>query len=46
MPSSIPSPARRIGTTSGRGWLRVTPMVVVTGVWISTGSTRTARVAS
>ncbi len=46
MPSSIPSPARRIGTTSGRGSLMRRPVVVVTGVRISTGSVRTARVAS
>ena len=31
MPSSMPSPARRIGTTSGRGSLILTPVVVVTG---------------
>jgi hypothetical protein len=46
MPSSMPRPARRIGTTSGRGSSMRTPMVVVTGVWISIGATRTLRVAS
>ena len=46
MPSSIPSPARRIGTTSGRGSLIFTPIVSVTGVVIRTGATRTFRVAS
>ena len=46
IPSSIPRPARRIGTTIGRGSLIFTPWVVVTGVWISMGSTRTLRVAS
>jgi hypothetical protein len=46
MPSSIPSPARRIGTTMGLGSLRRTPVVVVTGVRISFGSVRTCRVAS
>ena len=34
MPSSMPSPARRIGTTSGRGWESFTPVVPVTGVLI------------
>jgi hypothetical protein len=46
MPSSIPSPARRIGTTIGRGSEIFTPMVLVTGVVISTGETLTLRVAS
>ena len=46
MPSSIPRPARRIGTMSGTGWLMRTPVVVVTGVSISMFSTRTSRVAS
>ena len=40
MPSSIPSPARRIGTTSGRGSPILTPVVRVTGVSISMGETR------
>ena len=46
MPSSIPSPALRIGTTIGRGSLIFTPIVSDTGVWISMGSTFTDRVAS
>ena len=46
MPSSMPRPARRMGTTSGRGSAMATPMVVVTGVWISFGVTRTLRVPS
>ncbi len=46
MPSSMPRPARRIGTTIGRGSLMRTPTVVVTGVVISCGETRTLRVAS
>ncbi len=46
MPSSMPRPARRMGTTRGRGSARRTPTVVVTGVSISCGSTRTSRVAS
>ena len=46
IPSSMPSPARRMGTTSGRGRVSSTPVVVVIGVFTSTGSTRTSRVAS
>lgn len=46
MPSSMPRPARRIGTTSGRGWESLTPVVRETGVWMSTCSVRTSRVAS
>ena len=46
IPSSIPSPARRIGTTSGLGAASLTPVVGATGVTMSTGSTRTSRVAS
>ncbi len=46
MPSSMPRPARRIGTTKGRGFDSRTPMVFWIGVSISTGSTRTASVAS
>ncbi len=46
MPSSMPSPARRIGTTRGRGWESRTPVVAVTGVSMSTCSVRTSRVAS
>lgn len=32
MPSSIPRPARRIGTTRGLGRVRATPSVAVSGV--------------
>ena len=46
MPSSMPSPARRIGTTSGVGLVNAVPMVVLTGVSMVTGSVRTSRVAS
>ena len=46
MPSSMPSPARRIGTTRGRGLAIARPVVRVTGVSISTCSVRTFRVAS
>ena len=46
IPSSIPSPARRIGTTSGFGAASLTPVVGATGVTISYGATRTSRVAS
>ena len=46
MPSSIPRPARRIGTTSGLGAARRMPVVGATGVVMSYGSTRTSRVAS
>ena len=46
MPSSMPSPARRIGTMSGLGLLSLMPVVGATGVSISNGSTRTSRVAS
>ena len=45
-PSSIPSPARRIGTTIGLGLLSLVPVIMVTGVSISTGATATLRVAS
>ena len=40
MPSSMPSPARRIGTTIGLGWARYTPVVgptKVDGLWLNTG---------
>ena len=46
IPSSIPSPARRIGTTSGRGRASRKPVVSVTGVSIRTSSMATSRVAS
>ncbi len=46
MPSSIPRPARRIGTTSGLGRARATPSVVVSGVVTVVGSMRTSRVPS
>ena len=46
MPSSMPRPARRIGTSSGRGVASLMPRAVVTGVSTSTSSTRTSRVAS
>lgn len=42
----MPRPARRIGTTIGRGSEIFTPVVVVTGVVISIGLTFTLRVAS
>lgn len=37
---------RRIGTTRGRGWDSLTPVVGDTGVTMSTCSVRTSRVAS
>ena len=46
MPSSMPRPARRIGTTMGPGSARRRQWAVATGVAISTFSTRTSRVAS
>ena len=46
MPSSIPSPARRIGTTSGLGSLIASPCVSATGVVMVTAWVRTLRVAS
>jgi putative tRNA adenosine deaminase-associated protein len=46
MPSSMPRPARRIGTTSGFGADSRTPWAGATGVRTSVGSTRTSRVAS
>ena len=46
MPSSIPSPARRIGTTSGFGSLIASPCVSATGVVMVTAWVRTLRVAS
>ena len=46
MPSNIPSPARRIGTTTGAGDAILIPVVFVTGVVISTCCVRTSRVAS
>ena len=46
MPSSIPSPARRMGTTIGRGWASFTPTQSVIGVRTVCGVTRTSRVAS
>ena len=46
MPSSMPSPARRIGTTIGRGSASLTPMAGATGVVTATRSTRISRVAS
>jgi len=46
MPSSMPRPARRIGTTIGRGFASSVPIVAATGVSISTSCTRTSRVAS
>ena len=42
----MPSPARRIGTTIGLGFVSRVPVMVVTGVSISTGATATLRVAS
>ena len=42
----MPRPARKIGTTIGRGSEILTPVVVVTGVLISIGVTLTFRVAS
>ena len=46
MPSSIPSPARRMGTTSGRGSASASPFAFATGVSTVTGVVRTLRVAS
>ena len=46
IPSSMPSPARRMGTTRGRGVASRIPVVGATGVTMSAGSTRTSRVAS
>ncbi len=46
MPSSIPRPARRIGTTIGRGVASLTPVAEATGVSIATSRTATSRVAS
>ena len=46
MPSSIPRPARRIGTTRGLGRVRATPSVAVSGVVTVVGSMRTSRVPS
>ena len=40
MPSSMPRPARRIGTTSGFGLAMATPSASATGVRTVTGSTR------
>ena len=46
MPSSMPSPARRIGTISGFGSAIASPSISATSVWMVTVRTRTARVAS
>ena len=47
MPSSMPMPARRIGTISGLGAASLTPWAGATGVWtVDLGATRTSRVAS
>ncbi|CAB4367056.1 unannotated protein [freshwater metagenome] len=46
MPSSIPRPARKIGTTTGRGSAKTNPLVSVTGVLIFIVVVRTSRVAS
>ena len=46
IPSSMPSPARSTGTTSGRGREMPTPRASATGVRTVTGSTRMLRVAS
>ena len=46
MPSSMPSPARRIGTTSGLGVASLVPSVGATGVTMLIGSVRTSLVAS
>src|SRR5699024_10209253 len=45
-PSSMPRPARRIGTTIGLGLDSLVPVIVVTGVSIWIGATATLRVAS
>ena len=42
----MPRPARRIGTTSGRGGASFTPSAGPTGVCTVSGLTRTPRVAS
>ena len=46
MPSSIPKPARRIGTTTGVGFDISTPFIGATGVLICFGLTLISRVAS
>ena len=46
MPSSMPRPARRIGTTSGRGGDSLTPADSISGVSTMHAVTRTSRVAS
>jgi hypothetical protein len=46
IPSSMPRPARRIGTTSGFGLASLVPRASETGVRTVTVSTRTSRVAS
>ena len=46
MPASMPSPARRIGTTKGCGRESRTPVIFWIGVSISAGSTRIWSVAS
>lgn len=43
IPSSIPSPARKIGTTSGFGRTVEKPVVGATGVSMSNGSGRECR---
>ena len=46
IPLSMPSPARRMGTTMGRGSAISTPVVSATGVVMVTGCTRSESVAS
>jgi hypothetical protein len=46
MPSSMPIPARRTGTTSGTGRASLTPLASATGVCTVSGCTRMPRVAS
>ena len=46
MPSSMPMPARSIGTMSGLGGASLPPWAGATGVCTVTGSTLTSRVAS
>ena len=46
MPSSMPRPARRTGTTIGRGSESFRPTVGATGVWMGVSVTATSRVAS
>ena len=46
MPSSIPKPARKMGTTTGRGSANTNPVVAVTGVLMEIDVVRTSRVAS